>query len=154
MFNGVALLTSSRWVVAGVLGTASNSLMNGVLLSMLYVVLRQLLRVSVLAAIGTTVIFALLISSDDWRADSWHGLAIAMGMAALMLLPLFRFGLLPFIVTWWTNAVLQANVLTSNLDAWYAPPTGLICGGLAGLALFAFVHSRAGAPLFGRLLED
>ena len=68
---------------------------------------------------------------------------IAMGMAALMLLPLFRFGLLPFIVTWWTNAVLQANVpFTSNLDAWYAPPTWLICGGLAALALFAFVHSR------------
>ena len=154
MFNGVASLTSPRWVVAGVVGTASNSLMNGVLLSMLYVVLRQLLRVSVVAAIGTTVILALLLASDDWRADTWHGFAIAVGMAALMLLPLFRFGLLPFIVSWWTNSVLQSNVLTSNLDAWYAPPTWLIGGGLAALALFAFVHSRAGAPLFGRLLED
>ena len=114
------VLTSSRWVVAGVVGTASNSLMNGVLLSMLYVVLRQLLRVSVLAAIGTTVILALLLASDDWRADTWHGFAIAMGMAALMLLP-FRFGLLPFIVSWWTYAVLQSNVLTSNLDAWACP---------------------------------
>ena len=128
--------------------------MNGVLLSMLYVVLRQLLRVSLLSAILTTVIVALLVASDDWRADSWHGFAIAVGMAALMLLPLFRFGLLPFIVSWWTNSVLQSNVLTSNLDAWYAPPTWLIGGGLAALALFAFVHSRAGAPLFGRLLED
>ena len=44
MFNGVRLLTSLRWVVAGVLGSASNALVNGVLLSMLYVVLRQLLR--------------------------------------------------------------------------------------------------------------
>ena len=67
------MLTSPRWVVAGVLGSASNSLMNGVLLSMLYVVLRQLLRVSVLAAIGTTLILALLITSDDWRPTRGTG---------------------------------------------------------------------------------
>jgi len=154
MFNGVVLLTSARWVVAGVFGTASNSLLNGVLLSMLYVVLRQLLRMPVVAAILATVILALLISSDDWRPDTWHGFAISMGMSALLLLPLLRFGLLPFIVSWWTNAVLESIVLTSRLDAWYAPPTWLIGGGLAALALFAFVQSRAGAPLFGRLLED
>jgi tRNA A-37 threonylcarbamoyl transferase component Bud32 len=154
IFNGVALLTSLRWVAAGVLGSASNSLMNGILLSMLYVVLRQLVRHSLLAAALSMVILALLISSDDWRSDTWHGFAIALGMAALLLLPLLRFGLLPFTVSWLTNSVLQGNVLTSNLDAWYAPPTYLIGGGLAALALFAFVQSRAGAPLFGRLLED
>jgi hypothetical protein len=154
MFNGVASLTSLRWVAAGVLGSASNSLMNGVLLSMLYVVLRQLLRRSLLAAILSTVVLALLISGDDWRPDTWHGFAIALGMSALLLLPLLRVGLLPFTVSWWTNSVLQSNVVTSNLDAWYAPPTWLIGGGLAALALFAFVQSRAGAPLFGRLLED
>jgi hypothetical protein len=154
MFNGVALVTSPRWVVAGVVGSAANSLLNGVILSMLYVVLRQLLRVSVLAAVLTTVILALLISSDDWRPDTWHGFAIAMGMAALLLLPLLRFGLLPFAVSWWTNSVLYSSVLTSDLGAWYAPPTFMIGGGLAALALFAFVQSRAGAPLFGRLLED
>jgi hypothetical protein len=152
--NGVALLTSLRWVAAGVLGSASNSLMNGILLSMLYVVLRQLVRHSLPAAVLSIVILALLISSDDWRPDTWHGFAIAVGMSALLLLPLLRFGLLPFTVSWLTNSVLQGNVLTSSLDAWYAPPTWLIGGGLAALALFAFVQSRAGAPLFGRLLED
>ena len=133
MFNGVALLTSPRWVVAGVLGSAANSLMNGVILSLLYVVLRQLLRASLPAAILSTVILALLISSDDWRSDSWHGFAIAMGMAALLLLPLLRFGLLPFTVSWWTNSILYSNVLTSDLGGWYAPPTW-IGGGLATLA--------------------
>ena len=48
----------------------------------------------------------------------------------------------------------RRNVLTSDLGAWYAPPTWLVGGGLTALALFAFVQSRAGAPLFGRLLED
>ncbi|MEO5819888.1 MAG: hypothetical protein ABIT71_05240 [Vicinamibacteraceae bacterium] len=71
MFNGVGSLTSMRWVVANLLGSVSNALLNGVILSMLYV-----------------------------------------------------------------------------------PPTWLVGGGLTALALFAFVQSRAGAPLFGRLLED
>jgi hypothetical protein len=154
MFNGVASLTSPRWVVAGVAGSAANSLMNGVLLSMLYVVLRQVLRTALPAAILSTVILGLLISSDDWRPDTVHGFFIAQGMAILLLAPLLRFGLLPFTVSWLTNSVLQTNVITSDLGAWYAPPTWLIAGGLGALALVAFVQTRAGAPLFGRLLQD
>ena len=62
--------------------------------------------------------------------------------------------LLPFTIAWWTHMIVQSAVPTTDLDARYAPPTWLIGGGLAALALFAFVQSRAGAPLFGRLLED
>ena len=64
MFNGVGSLTSTRWVFANVVNSVSNSLLNGVLLSMLYVVLRQLLRVPVLAVFGATLLLSLLISSD------------------------------------------------------------------------------------------
>jgi hypothetical protein len=154
MFNGVVSLTTPRWVIAGVLATVSNSLLNGVLLSMLYVVLRRLLRVPLLASVAAALMLSLLISSEDWRADTWYGFLIALGMAGVMLLPLLRFGLLPFTVAWWTNSVVQSNVLTTDLGAWYAPPTWLVVGGLTALALFAFVQSRAGAPTFGRLLEE
>jgi hypothetical protein len=154
MFNGVVLLTTPRWVIAGVLDTVTNSLLNGVLLSLLYVVLRRLLRVPLIAAVAAALILSLLIFSDDWRADTWYGFLIALGMAGVLLLPLLRFGLLPFTVAWWTNSVVQSNVLTTDLGAWYAPPTWLVVGGLTALALSAFVQSRAGAPLFGRVLED
>ena len=41
-----------------------------------------------------------------------------------------------------------------DLGAWYATPTWIVGGALIGLAIYAFVQSRAGAPTFGRLLED
>ena len=107
MFNGVVLLTSPRWVIAGVLGSAANSLLNGVLLS------HALRRAAPAAAPPAdrprsppTVVLALLIFSDDWRPDTLARLRSSRwGWSALLLLPLLRFGLLPFTVAWWTNSV-------------------------------------------------
>ena len=153
-FNGVVAMTSPRWVGATVLSSVINSLMNGVLLSLLYIALRRFLRLPWLATAASLVVLALLLSSDDFRPDSWLGFALCLGLAAVMLSPLLRFGLLPFTVAWWTHSVVQQNVLTTDLSAWYAPPTWLIGFDLLAIAIFAFVQSRAGAPLFGRLLEE
>ena len=50
---------------------------------------------------------------------------------------------------------LMANTaLTTDLGRWYSPPTWVVGGLIVAMALTAFVQSRAGAPLFGRLLED
>ena len=48
----------------------------------------------------------------------------------------------------------MANTLTADLGAWYAGPTWVIGAAVTGLAVAAFLNSRAGAPTFGRLLEE
>ncbi len=48
----------------------------------------------------------------------------------------------------------MANTLTADLGAWYAGPTWVIGAAVLGLAVAAFLNSRAGAPTFGRLLEE
>ena len=44
--------------------------------------------------------------------------------------------------------------LTADPGAWYATATWIIGATVIGLAILAFKHSRAGAPTFGRLLEE
>ena len=75
-------------------------------------------------------------------------------MAVLILLPLVRFGLLPFAVSFFSRQVLTGSALTTDLGAWYATPTWIVGATIIGLTILAFMHSRAGAPTFGRLLEE
>jgi hypothetical protein len=75
-------------------------------------------------------------------------------MAVLILLPLVRFGLLAFAVSFFSRQVLIDSALTADLGAWYATPTWIVGVAVIGLAVYAFVYSRAGAPTFGRLLEE
>jgi serine/threonine-protein kinase len=153
--NGVTELTTPRFVVALMIGGVTNALMNGVLLALLYVMLRRLLRRPLPAAAGVVLIFATLIGAGERFTESWWLNPLLIGAFALILmLPLVRFGLLPFMVAFFIHQLLASTALTTNLGAWYAPPTWVVCGLIVALAVTAFVQSRAGAPLFGRLLEE
>jgi hypothetical protein len=129
--------------------------MNGVLLALLYVMLRRLLRRPLPAAAGVVLIFAVLIGAGERFTESWWLNPLLSGAVALFLmLPLVRFGLLPFMVAFFIHQLLASTALTTDLGTWYSPPTWVVGGLIVALAVFAFVQSRAGAPLFGRLLED
>jgi hypothetical protein len=119
----------------------------------LYVVLRRLLRRPWLAAVLVMTLLALVIGAEN-GVDDRAALAIVVAMGVLMLLPLVRFGLLPFAVSFFSRQVLVDCTLTSDLGAWYATPTWIVGGTIVGLAILAFKHSRAGVPTFGRLLEE
>jgi hypothetical protein len=51
-----------------------------------------------------------------------------------------------------TNDLLDRAPWTPDISAWYATPMLVVIGITATLAIFAFVQSRAGAPLFGKEL--
>jgi eukaryotic-like serine/threonine-protein kinase len=154
-FTGVNLLTSPNYVVGAFLNNVVNALMNGVLLSLLFVMLRRLLRLTVLATIATAALLAvLIIGQGGGIGDGWYSIVATGAYSLVMVLPLVRFGVLPFIVSFWAQNVVQSNVLTTDLGAWYAPPTWIVGALLIGLAIAGFVQSRAGAPLFGGLMEE
>ena len=153
-FTGVWSLTTPRYVGATLLGAVTNGLFNTLLITLLYVVFRRLLKRSWLAATATTVVLALVILGEDGIGSGMMAVAIMLSIAALIIYPLARYGLLPFMAAFCVRQVLVGNAFTSDLGAWYATPTWILGGAVIALAVYAFVQSRAGAPTFGRLLED
>jgi hypothetical protein len=155
MLNGVPELTSPRYVVAAIIVAATNALINSVLLALLYVMLRRLLRRPVLATAAVVLIFAAVVgASESFTPNRWLNAVLITGFAVVILLPLVRFGLVPFMVGYGIHQLVANTALTTDLGKWYSPPTWVVGGLIVAMALTAFVQSRAGAPLFGRLLED
>jgi len=57
-------------------------------------------------------------------------------------------------VSFFSRQVLVGSPLTTDLGVWYATATWIVGATIIGLAVLAFKYSRAGAPTFGRLLEE
>jgi hypothetical protein len=153
-FTGIWALTTPRFVGASLLAAVSNAMFNTLLLTLLYVVFRRRLRRPWLAALGTIVVLTLIITSEDGFGGGWLGFVMIASMSALIVAPLHFHGLLPFMAAFAVRQVLMSNTLTADLGAWYAGPTWVIGTAVTGLAVAAFLNSRAGAPTFGRLLEE
>jgi hypothetical protein len=153
-FTGIWSLTAPRFVGASLLAAVNNAMFNTLLLTLLYVVFRRRLRRPWLAALATTVMLALVITSEDGFGGGLIGFALITTMSALIIAPLHFHGMLPFMAAFSIRQVLISNTLTADLGAWYAGPTWVVGAAVIGLAVAAFLNSRAGAPTFGRLLEE
>jgi hypothetical protein len=127
---------------------------NTLLLTLLYVVFRRRLGRPWLAGLATTVVLTLIITSEDGFGGGVMGFLMIATISALIIAPLHFHGMLPFMAAFSVRQVLMSNTLTADLGAWYAGPTWVIGAAVTGLAVAAFLNSRAGAPTFGRLLED
>jgi serine/threonine-protein kinase len=153
-FTGIWALTTPRYVGASLLAAVGNAMFNTLLLTLLYVIFRRRLRRPSLAALGTTVVLTLIITAEDGFGGGLPGFAMIASISALIIAPLHFHGLLPFMAAFGVRQVLTSNTLTADLGAWYAGPTWVIGAAVIGLAVVAFLNSRAGAPTFGRLLEE
>jgi hypothetical protein len=153
-FTGIWTLTTPRYVGASLFAAVNNAMFNTLLLTLLYVVFRRGLRRPWLAALATIAVLTLIITSEDGFGDGMMGLLLFASVSALIIAPLHFHGLLPFMAAFSVRQVLMSNTLTADLGAWYAGPTWVIGAAVIGLAVTAFLNSRAGAPTFGRLLEE
>ncbi len=147
-------LTGTAVVAAGILQRVTGAVMNGVLLSLLYIGLRRVFRRTAPAAVGLVGVLMLFIGAEGALGQTFAIDLISVAIfSALMLLPLLRFGLLPFVAATFTLQVLSNVALTPSLSAWYAGPTLLAGAVVLGLTAYAFVQTRAGSPLFGAVLD-
>jgi serine/threonine-protein kinase len=154
-FNGVWGLTTPSFMIATVLGGVSNALFNVLLLTLLYIVFRRLVPRPWLAGVLSIVALALIIGAQDTLGDNrFVAAALLVTMSTLIMLPLIRFGLLPFMISFFSRQVVVNTAFTADLGAWFAAPTWIVGTLLIGLTVAAFLQSRAGAPTFGRLLEE
>ena len=82
-------------------------------------------------------------------------LILGLVMATLLVMVLLRYGLLAFAAAFLTLNLLSRFPITLDLSAWYVGASVLALGTVTLLALYGFLVSLAGRPLFRiDLLED
>lgn len=131
-----------------IFGALLQSFMLLFFLLLLYIILRR----ERLAAVVLSLFMAVTLSLTHETAA---GVPFAIISVLLMMLALYRYGLLALISTIFFVHLTIFFPITSDLSAWYA--ADFVLASIVGLALvgFAFYTSLAGQPLFrGSILSD
>ncbi len=118
-------------------------LFNTLALVLVFHLLYTLLRRKWLAAGGTgLVLIASVLSPSDLTE-----LPLSLALAALMVLPVVRFGLLANLSFWFTFFLLTGVPMTTDMDLWFAGETVFAIGLVTALGLYGFRTALAGQRL-------
>jgi len=118
-------------------------LFNTLALVLVFHLLYTLLRRKWLAAGGTgLVLIASVLSPSDLTE-----LPLSLALAALMVLPVVRFGLLANLSFWLTFFLLTGVPMTTDMDLWFAGGTVFAVGLVATLGFYGFRTALAGQRL-------
>ena len=94
------------------------------------------------------------VREPDGGAGTWLVWLFPLASGALLTLVVVRFGLLAYAVTWFFSSILTRVPLRLDLSHWAAAPSAWTLALLMALTLFGFYASRAGQPLFGKVLDE
>lgn len=117
------------WAAAGGVVRSISSVLPAFILLLLLAVLRQLLRATWAAVLGTLVIGGLLLGDFT----SLSGVVVSLAFVALTIGILIRLGLLASAVALTVHHLLAHSFMTTHLTAWYADSA--VAGILVTLAL-------------------
>src|SRR5262249_50408801 len=106
-------------------------------------------RVWIAIAVGMAVVLywwaSLTMTPVLWIEASYEVIVVAMFTVVLI-----RFGLLGAAVARSLVGVCAASPFTLQVSRWSATPSNWTIAGVVLLAVFGFLASRAGEPLFGK----
>lgn len=99
----------------------------------------------------------LMVTSAAGIAQSppiWLGVVFSLAIVSVIVLVIFRFGLLATVAFFLVDFVLANAVLTLDTSRWFFPISATLMLLVVGLAAYGFYASRGGEPLLGtRILE-
>jgi hypothetical protein len=140
---------------AATLSLIFDGLLNGLFVAVFivlgYVMLRLMLRRTILATAATAILLGVvqapqvLQSSGPWWITAAFQLVIVAGVTVLVV----RYGLLVTVVAIGIINVIGEMPLTLSLSHWTATTSNLVIATVIGIAAFGFYASRAGQALFG-----
>jgi hypothetical protein len=144
-----ALISLPRFA-SGYLNHMLNALGAGLLLFLVFFLLRVILRREWLAGIAFVAIFSARgLAADHPAVETCMYVWIYAILVALLL----RYGFLAVLVCIFVTDMLFALVFTWDFGAWYGTASLLTLLSVIALAVFAFRTSTAGKPLFAGLLD-
>jgi len=143
-------IMSTRRAVSLLLRLPTNALANGMLITLLFALVRMAVKRTWIAAIVTIVIGTFVVVSQN--GAQLLGIIIPYGIvwSVVYIGVLVRFGMFPLMMAYLTNTIVQSG-LTVDVDKLYAPTSIWLMALVVAMAAFGYYASRAGAPLFGKL---
>jgi len=139
-------LAGRRYMLGELLGMVEAAIIQATLILFLAVLFRVALRRRWLAA--PALILLLGAPNVFTPRDPWLALALGLLLATLLVAVLLRFGLLAFATAFLTFSLLLRFPITLDPSAWYVGASVMALGTVVLLAVYGFLVSLAGRPLF------
>ena len=146
------LIMSTRRAVSLLLRMPTQALLNGMLTTLLFALIRMAVKRTWIATIITIVVGAFVLASNSGTQQVWLNIAFAIIVAIVYVGVLVKFGMFPLMMTFLTNNI-AASGLTLDVNKLYAPSAIWLMVLIAVMAAFGYYASRTGEPLFGKLGE-
>jgi hypothetical protein len=144
------LMMSTRRAVSLLLRLPTVALANGMLITLLFALVRMVVKRTWIATIVTIIVGTFVVVSQN--GAQLLGIVIPYGIvfSVVYIGVLVRFGMFPLMMAYLTNTIVS-NGLTADVDKLYAPTSIWLMVLVVAMAAFGYYASRAGAPLFGKL---
>jgi hypothetical protein len=148
--TSLSALVSLPRFASGYVSHMLSALVGGLLLFLVFFLLRVVLRREWLAGIAFVAIFSARgLASENPTVDT----LMYVGIYAILVTLLLRYGFLAVLVCIFVTDLLIALVFTADFGAWYGTASLLTLLSVIALAVYAFRTATVGKPLFAGLLD-
>jgi Protein kinase domain len=144
-------LLSTRHAVSLLLRMPPQALLNGMLTTLAFALIRMAVKRTWIATLLTIVLGAFVSVSQAGTQQLWVNIVFSVAVSAVYVAVLVNFGMLPLMMTFLTNSIASNIGLTADVNKLYAPTAIWLMILVAAMAAFGYYASRAGEPLFGKL---
>jgi hypothetical protein len=145
------LIISTRRAVSALLRMPTNALLNGMLTTLLFALVRMAVKRTWIATIVTIIVGIFVLVSQS-NQPIWFSIAYGVAVSIIYVGVLQQFGMFPLMMTFLTNTIVVSG-LTADVSKLYAPAAIWLMVLITAMAAFGYYASRAGEPLFGKLGE-
>jgi hypothetical protein len=146
-------LLGTRHAVSMLLRLPPQALLNGMLTTLAFALIRMAVKQTWIATLLTVVLGTFVSVSQAGTQQLWVNIVFAVAVSAVYVGVLVNFGMFPLIMTFLTGYIVSTSGLTVDVSKLYAPTAIWLMVLITVMAAFGYYASRAGEPLFGKLSE-
>jgi hypothetical protein len=150
----VSMLLGGSTVVPRWANWLSQTLVDTMLVAMVFILMRLVLKRPGLALIAGIVVITLVSDNGAALTAPWIDTVVQVSIVALISYAVFRHGLLVLFVALLVGEHVKDVPLTLHGSVWWATASNATLAMCITLAAFGYVAARAGQPLFGRVLGE
>jgi hypothetical protein len=143
-------LISTRRAISALLRMPPNALLNGMLITLAFALIRMAVKRTWMATVLTLVLGTFVIVGQSTTQQLWMSVVYAVVVSGIYIGVLVNFGMFPLTLAYLINQIVSNAGLTADLNKLYAPTSIWLMVLVATLGAFGYYASRAGEPLFGK----
>jgi hypothetical protein len=151
--NNLQLLLGAPSAIGALLRMIPNNLQNGLLVAFAFGVGRALTRRNWGGTVLAGILLGIFVLGETGTERYFITLIFIAAFVIPLVATLYYWGLLAVVIAFLVNQAINNAPLTLDPSMPYAPAAFWPVSLVVGLSAFGFYASRAGQPLFGRLLQ-